>query len=168
MNGIARRRVKILRGVPGAGKSTYSKNLAIEHFAYLHKNGLPKFFRVFSADDYFIGVNNKYSFDAKKLGKAHKACLNNFMAAMAVLPDSDEILVIDNTNTTLREITTYVDICLAKEVPFEIVTIAVPVEIAAHRNVHNVPVDKVYSMHRRLLEAKIPKEWPQIVVVGTI
>ena len=156
------KRVKIMRGVPGCGKSTYIKTAR----AIAETEGDLTY--VYSADNFFIGANNVYRFDPKKLGAAHGRCLRDFTAFLSDFRGLECLAFVDNTNTTLREITTYVDLCLANEVEFVIVTIDTPPEIAAHRNTHGVPVEKVFQMHRRLLAAQIPKDWPHIVVPGVI
>ena len=157
--------VKILRGVPGCGKSTYCDALNAEWFLDETKS---RMFRIVSADRFFVGADAVYRFDPRKLGAAHGSCVRLFTEALIedVGDEVDMLLIVDNTSTTVREMSTYVDLCKAYGVPFEIVTIDTPPEIAAHRNTHGVPVDKVYEMHRRLVAAQIPAEWPQVVVPG--
>ncbi len=154
------RQVKILRGVPGCGKSTYIETLRTTHPDMLVWS--------FSADRYFIDKSGAYIFDAKKLGTAHGGCLRMFLDVLTSPKSVNELLVVDNTNTTVREMSTYVDLCKAHEIPFEIITIDTPPEIAAYRNVHGVPVEKVYQMHKRLINAQIPADWPHVVVPGVI
>lgn len=161
------KRTKILRGVPGCGKSTYVRSLIAAHIT---SNPISTY-RVFSADTFFVGMDNIYRFDARRLGSAHGECLRGFtkeVTAPCAPNEEDVLIMVDNTNTTVRELSTYVDLCKAYFVPFEIVTIDTPVEIAAHRNVHGVPVEKVYQMHRRLVDAQIPKDWPHVVVVNGV
>jgi len=80
----------LMRGLPGSGKSTKAKSLAGD------------FGQVFSTDDYFcLNEENEYRFDATLLHKAHKWNQRRSLAAMtANIP----IVVIDNTNTTVREL----------------------------------------------------------------
>lgn len=59
----------IIRGLPGAGKSTIGAALCGE-------------LSVVSADDYFMNDNYEYLFDASKLGEAHKYCLNTIKELM--------------------------------------------------------------------------------------
>ncbi len=127
---------------------------------------------VFSADNYFKDVEGIYRFDAKKLGKAHADCLKKFTDNLIKPHLTREVyqdyLIVDNTNTTVKEMNPYAALAFAYNVPFEVVTIDTPPEIAAHRNTHGVPVDKVFQMSRRLSEARIPKDWPHRFVLGSI
>lgn len=164
------KKVKILRGVPGCGKSTHVRCLKAEWIECPPPGTETRDFAVVSADVFFIGRDGVYRFNPKLLGQAHAQCLKDFTAFVTAKEDSgigDLLLVVDNTNTTVREMSTYVDLCKAHGIPFEIVTIDTPPEIAAHRNTHGVPVDKVFEMHRRLRAAQIPSDWPQIVVPGS-
>ncbi len=165
------RKVKILRGVPGCGKSTYVKELKIEWIECPPPDVETRDFAVVSADNFFVGPDGVYRFDPKMLGRAHAQCLQNFtwfITAKEGMGIDDLLLVVDNTNTSVREMSTYVDLCKAYGIPFEIVTIDTPPDIAAHRNTHGVPVEKVHQMYRRMIDAQIPKDWPHIVIPGVL
>jgi predicted kinase len=83
----------IMRGLPGSGKSTKAKKLA-------GNQG-----QVFSADDYHVMMGNgKYDFRPENVGKAHSW---NQRRAYAAVEAGVPIVVIDNTNTTLREMRAY-------------------------------------------------------------
>lgn len=155
------RNVKILRGIPGAGKSTTAMNLYAEY-------GVKgTWVQTFSADYYFTreGV---YSFDAKKLGAAHNECLRGYVKAVTADLAGEELIVVDNTSTTISGLLPYVKVAQAFGVPFEVITVACPPEIAAARCIHNVPAATVWRMHRQLVEARIPKDWPHRTVVEEI
>lgn len=79
---------------------------------------------------------------------------------MPQIHGEDEVLVVDNTNTTTMEMNPYVKLAQAFGVSFEIVTIGCHPALAAARNVHGVPQEKVWEMYRRLNSAQIPKDWP--------
>ena len=57
------RRVIIMRGLPGSGKSTEAKSYILTHGAV-----------VVSADDFFM-VAGKYRYNPAKIGDAHVACM---------------------------------------------------------------------------------------------
>jgi len=74
----------ILRGVPGCGKSTVSRNIAGD-------SGV-----VCEADNYFVGEDGIYRYDPKKIGLAHGWCLDITRNAMeSQIP----VVVLSNTNT---------------------------------------------------------------------
>jgi len=139
--------VIILRGVPGAGKSTYAKTL-----------GNPS---IVSAD-YFLTANGVYKFDPKLLPKAHRECWAWFYAylKLGVLT-----VVVDNTNTTAAEIAPYVLPAETLGYAVTIVTLRVDPLVAAARNIHGVPTPKVLQMHQRLLDAEayFPPYWKHVV-----
>jgi predicted kinase len=142
------KKVIIMRGISGSGKSTYVKN------------NFPDA-TVCSADHYFINENNEYCFDHKKLGQAHKQCQNRFYKAIS---QNENLIVVDNTNTTIWEMKWYYD--LAKNNGYNVFCIRVntSVENAHKRNSHNVPLDVIESMQKRFVSA--PSDWEEIVVSG--
>jgi predicted kinase len=124
--------VTILRGISGAGKSTYTR----ENFPNA---------TVCSADNFFM-QNGVYNWDASKLGRAHDWCLNTFNEA---LRRNDSSIVVDNTNTKLREFKRYRDEALMYGYEVNVVRLVVDPAIAAARNLHGVPADKVQAMQDR-------------------
>ena len=72
----------ILRGIPGAGKSTCANVLS--------ENAYP----IFSADDFFI-VDGEYVFNADKLHQAHAQCKHNTEQAM--IDNIEKIFVANQT-----------------------------------------------------------------------
>ncbi len=132
--------VTIMRGPSGSGKSTYtSKNL-------------PNAF-VCSADLFFM-KNGVYNFDAKKLGFAHEYCKDKFKKA---IKDGVSEIVVDNTNTQVREMSFYFDYAKKHGYEVNIVRLHAPVAVCASRNTHGVPQDAVQRMNDRM--ASIPVEW---------
>src|SRR5690554_3682343 len=94
----------ILRGCAGSGKSTLATNLSrkLEQCCVL------------SSDDYFT-YDNSYMFDISMLGAAHSW---NQWRTRKLCELGRTNIIIDNTNTTFREIKPYVDI--AKEFGYKI------------------------------------------------
>ena len=120
----------ILRGIPGAGKSTCANVLS--------ENAYP----IFSADDFFI-VDGEYVFNADKLHQAHAQCKHNTEQAMI---DNIEKIFVANTNTTKTEMKSYFELA-AK---YEYMVISLIVE-NRHGNlsIHNVPNETLIKMKNR-------------------
>lgn len=124
--------VTILRGISGAGKSTYTKKV------------FPT--AVVCSADFYFGHGSNYKFDPSKLGAAHGSCRYNF--EQAVLQGQPSI-VIDNTNTMLKEFKHYIDFATANGYQVNVVRIKIDPKVAANRNVHGVPLEKVKQMQDR-------------------
>src|SRR5687768_11874570 len=91
-NIMAKQKLIIMRGVPGSGKSTMAQKLAQIHNAIIR-----------STDDEFIDENGNYVFDPNRLEWNH---LKNQTKAEADLLFGHNV-VIDNTNTTFKEMEPY-------------------------------------------------------------
>jgi NEDD4-binding protein 2 len=139
--------VKIMRGAPGAGKSTYIK----EH--------LPTA-KVASADKFFE-LKGSYNFNASKLPEAHKWCMQYFLAC---IDDKEPLIVVDNTNIRHWEFSGYVQVAQARGYDVEIIRMDTPGIVAAARNIHGVPEAQVGRMMKGF-EAT-PKWLKETVVKG--
>ncbi len=133
--------VTILRGLPGAGKSTLARSLAVQ--ARHHGRNV----QICSADSYFDQIRRK--FDAARLGEAHDACRAAFRAAI----EAKDFVVIDNTNSTLKEYAYYKRIAKKKGYGFVVVEI-MPLSDAdavvfRARGRHAVPERAVHRMRVR-------------------
>lgn len=99
------KKMYLLRGVPGSGKSTISN-------AILSENGIDasnifiKNQHILSTDDFFI-VNGKYKFDPRKLVQYHEA---NKMRTEEQMKKGISPLLIDNTNIMPWEMKNYVEL----------------------------------------------------------
>ena len=138
------RTVTVMRGISGAGKSTYTA-----------KNHPDAF--VASADNYFL-QDGVYTFGASKLGQAHDWCKYQFESALQRGVDD---VVVDNTNTTLRELKFYVETAAEYGYEVKVVRLVVDPKIAAARNQHGVPAEKVQQMQNRF------QDFPGEVIVDT-
>lgn len=131
----------LLRGIPGSGKSTRAKELAGE------------FGQVFSTDDYWhINEGGTYQFDINKLGKAHKWNQRRSLAAFGAVP----IIVIDNTNTTLKELRSYMPhIKRARDMGYQVrveeagTSWAFDIDECFKKGTHNVPKETLEKMYNR-------------------
>lgn len=145
--------VQILRGIPGAGKSTYVKSLV--------DSGVRV--EVVSADHFFM-QNGVYRFNPRLLGEAHDQCWNKYTDLLYTDHEEPLIIVVDNTNTRMRECRRYYESARDLDLNVKIVNILCDPEVAAARNIHGVPREKVLEMHRRMIEAEIPPDWNQITI----
>jgi NEDD4-binding protein 2 len=144
------KQIKVMRGIPGSGKSTLAKEIAQEA---LERGELPI---ICSADDYFIGADGVYRFNAVKLGEAHKACMRKFLLA---LQDEMSPVIVDNTNINLEDLAPYVAVGQAFDYEVEILQVNTPIEVAVGRNVHGVGESSVRSMDKRLKANTLPSRF---------
>lgn len=143
---MSKNTVVLIRGISGAGKSTYVK----KHFPDAV---------VCSADHHFEDKEGGYNFDPRKLGAAHGSCKRKFAEA---LQRKEPLVVVDNTNTKMKEMTPYYKAAKAAGYEVRVVRLVVDPEVAASRNVHNVPEEVVKRMQARF--ADTPPEWGEKIV----
>lgn len=127
----------LLRGVPGAGKSTLANSIWNEY-------------AVCEADKYFHDeVTGEYRFDASKLKQAHEWCRSEVECRMKdnqVNPQFYPEIVVSNTFTQEWEMQAYFD--LAKQYDYVVVSLIVENRHGGE-NVHGVPAEKVQAMRDR-------------------
>lgn len=128
--------VHILMGASGSGKTHWASTML-------------KFAQPCSANNYFIGDDGVYRFDATKQSLAHNQCLRQFMTA--VMCDAD-FIVVDNTNTTLHEMAPYVAIARAYEANIILhAFVARPLDDCIKDCVHEVPPETIRGQYHRVL-----------------
>lgn len=147
-------KVYILAGIPGSGKSTFRRTLSSK----LEERGASVDY--VSADDYMVDENGDYCFEPSKLDFAHNSCLKRFLQ-FVTQPNNLDVVFVDNTNTTLHEISPYAQIALAYGHDLEVGFVVADPQEAFQRCVHNVPEDIVLKMHERLqtTKANVPERW---------
>lgn len=121
----------LVRGVCGAGKSTFANTL--------YESDVVGW--VFEADKYFE-VTGEYKFDASKLCVAHKNCqeLTTLWLSKGVS------VAVSNTSTTEKEVETYHKIAEENNANF----VSIIVENRHNGvNIHNVPEEKIQQMKNR-------------------
>jgi predicted kinase len=116
----------LLRGLPGAGKSTLARSIGGMHI---------------EADRYFM-YEGKYEFDASKLKEAHAWCQN----AVRVWMRSQDKITVSNTFTQEWEMQPYFD--LAKEHGYRVYSLIVENRHGGV-NEHGVPEEKLVQMKKR-------------------
>lgn len=149
--------VHIFSGIPGSGKSYLAKGLAEQTGAVL-----------VSADHFFEDpITKEYKFDFTKLGQAHATCMKKFREALA----SGKSVIVDNTNTSVFEVSPYILVAQSYDVwDIKITTIQVndeDVERAHARNTHGVPLGGVQAMHARLKERVLMPWWEAETIGAT-
>lgn len=88
------RRLVIMRGLPFCGKSTRAKEILAQYVATGRTDGV-----IYSTDDFFE-TENGYTHDARKLAEYHA---RNQQRALAAMELRYGLIIIDNTNTIIRE-----------------------------------------------------------------
>lgn len=126
----------LVRGVSGAGKSTFAETLAVATNAFW-----------FEADQYFYDQDGNYKFDSSRLSEAHQWCQYEARVRLSNLNN----VVVSNTSTTEKEVKVYQDI--AKECQANFVSL-----IVENRNgtmsVHDVP-EEVLQRQRSRFSVKL-------------
>lgn len=148
------KKLVILRGVSGSGKSTYAKKLMEGALGdgYLSV-------AICSADNYWIRPDGVYDFNPRMLKNAHAWCRQQVEECMTedLTAETGEwqcdLIILDNTNTRKWEYQPYID--LAKEHGYEVEEKIIgnfsedAAKIYAERNQHGVPLSKVVDMMKR-------------------
>ena len=117
----------LLRGLPGAGKSTLAKSLGGKHF---------------EADMYFVR-DGEYKFDVTKLKDAHEWCRSSVGGLMI---NEEPKLVVSNTFTQEWEMEPYYK--LAEKYGYRVHSLIVENRHGG-MNEHGVPEEKLEQMKNR-------------------
>ena len=117
----------LLRGLPGAGKSTIGQNLKSVNF---------------EADQYFM-QDGVYKFDPTKLRDAHEWCQNKVKNCMI---EGIKDISVSNTFTQEWEMQAYID--MASTYGYMVFSIIVENRHGG-KNVHNVPTETLEKMKNR-------------------
>lgn len=150
----------VMRGVPGSGKSTeasrlYDQAIAEGRTAVIH-----------STDNFFM-VEGVYVFNQDKIGQHHRS---NQEAARQSMRQGINTVIIDNTNTTAKEIFPYLEMAFDRDYEVEFAEPSSPwwlaavamlkgkrsadrlsshAKVFAARNTHNVPEFAISKMLER-------------------
>jgi predicted kinase len=117
----------LLRGLPGAGKSTIGQNLKTVNF---------------EADQYFM-KDGQYKFDPTKLRDAHEWCQNKVERCMV---EGIRDISVSNTFTQEWEMQAYID--MASAYGYTVFSIVVENRHGG-KNIHNVPTEVLEKMKNR-------------------
>lgn len=130
------KKLVIVRGLPGSGKSTLTQEKYPDA-------------TVCSADHFMVNSKGEYEFNPSRLGYAHGSCKRKAEKAMA---KGTATVVIDNTNIKRRDFSQYLK--LAKRfgyvVQYETIFDAGLTDAQlAERNTHNVGADTIANMRKK-------------------
>jgi predicted kinase len=134
------KRVIVLQGVSGSGKTRHAKKLCREY-----ARECP---RVVSSDDFFLSPDGSYHFDPSKLSEAHAWCFREYM--LALQGTADDFIIVDNTNADACELSPYMLAASAFGAKAFIVRVDCDLELAANRNTHNVPTHAIARQAERI------------------
>lgn len=87
-----------------------------------------------SADDYFV-INGKYEYDESKAREAHRECMMKFLFNCNI---GSSLIVVDNTNTKLWEMSRYVMTAAAFGYDVEVISCVCDSNVAASRSGYNL------------------------------
>jgi predicted kinase len=121
----------LLRGLPGAGKSTLSEQLSPN---------------VCEADMYFMR-DGEYRFDMDGLPAAHFWCRSRCESFMK---NGEETIVVSNTLTSESEINPYIE--MGNKYGYQIVSLVVE-NRHGNSSIHDVPNETLNKMEKRLMDS---------------
>jgi len=176
------KKVIILSGVSGSGKSTYIQKM-IEKFRKQERgevyepmlddfpNYNEKSFSIVSADHFFTNSYGEYKFFPAGLSTAHASCFRHFIES---LQNEIPFVFCDNTNCSANELAPYVLAAEAFGYQHEIVrlrgTVGDSLEKCFRRNLHKVSLQLIQSqMEKFIVSSRYLPPWWKIryVEMGT-
>ena len=169
------RKVVVLSGVSGSGKSTHARNLILEYLGIQVPDEVtmdmllavtpdddPRCtFSYCSADRYFM-KDGEYQFNPSELTAAHNSC---FLAYISALLEEKELVIVDNTNLSEVEIAPYILAAGAYDYEAEIITLRCSMAMCTERNIHGVTERGIENQWMRLMKRSLPPWWKNTDIV---
>lgn len=137
------KKLVILRGLPGHGKSSLAR--------FIQESAGSLSVVVCSADHFFEDDEGNYKFNPAQIGTAHMLCQKNARLAME---SSILTVIVDNTNVKRRDFHIYAE--LAKKLGYGVIELTVGnlnIDDAMERNSHNVPRPAIEKMAQSLADS---------------
>ena len=126
--------VTILRGVSGAGKTTYADQLRADV--------------IVSADRWLYGPSGHYEWTISRCREAHDATLREY--AELVTKRTSGHIVVDNTGISNLEVAPYVALAQAHGYRVQTVALLCPPLTAARRTTHGLTVSQIVDQDARI------------------
>lgn len=136
MSGNLNKNLILLRGLPGAGKSTFANFIWNEY-------------AICEADKFFYDKEGNYNFDGSKIKQAHEWCRNEVETRMKdneANPQYYPEIVVSNTFTQEWEMEPYYE--LAKQYGYRVQSLIVE-NRHGNKSVHGVPDETLEKMESR-------------------
>lgn len=135
----------LIRGLPGSGKSCFAKQLKKLYSGDNYASSVHA-----EADDFFVGKDLKYQFDAQLLPHAHKFCRETIIQSLS---EGVSLAMVSNTFIELWELYDYVKLAFVHHYHIMVVdmmcTEIASDRILADRNIHNVTLETITRMRTR-------------------
>lgn len=140
-------------GCAGSGKSTLSRSLAQKHNAV-----------ICSADDFCVWFGGGvYDWSPERVSAAHQFCQQMFSFAIRF----GKNVIVDNTNTRVKDFRFYVESALSAEYNVEFVEPDTDWKYNAEecfkRNAHSVPLETIQRMINQIKTTKESKEFKDLL-----
>ena len=145
------KKVFLIRGLPGSGKSTKAKEL-VELYKPQCKEVDPAHLETdrFFARKTSWNETGEYKFVPEKLGIAHHWNLNRFKDLIDL---AFEVVIVSNTFTIKSELKPYVEYAHSRNYEIELLESSTPwawdVEECFKKNIHGVPKESIQKMLNR-------------------
>ena len=133
----------IIRGLPGAGKTTLAEHLFWLFSCYKEDEGRFGQVCLVAADDFMVDSEGSYLWQPELLGQCHAKC---YVTADNAMSEGVEDVIVHNTFTTEKEMSPYVD--AAQEYGYRVVRLIVE-NTHGNTSVHNVPDKTLEAMRNR-------------------
>lgn len=174
------KRVIIMRGIPGAGKTTYARRMfpdarVVSTDAYhVLPMGAPLVFyegrwydygsfldacgdwRFHDGDPPIFSYKGCYEYAPSLVAEAHDWCFSEFRR---LAEQGEKTIVVDNTSITAWELSPYERLGKSYGYHVEIVTLRCPADVAASRNIHGTAMEVVREHAEALERAVLPSHW---------
>jgi hypothetical protein len=146
----------LVRGLPGSGKSHLVSKIIAECCSELNispKDGV----NVYSTDEYWTRPDGKYDFNFRLIGEAHKWNQDRFFGMITFeavhFPLCPALAIIDNTNTTWKEMLPYIKKAVDNDWEVRFVEPCTAwrdnAEECCKRCSHGVPLETIQKMKER-------------------